>query len=227
MGRYVHAEKGKGLTVIYTDESGDKVLFSGGTRTWRNNNPGNVRPGDISKKHGAIGFATGDTGVFAVFPDMETGRRAMRDALKINFSDRNLRRLVKRYAPESDGNDEEKYTAFLKKQTGIPDEKILKDFTEQEFDKLCAAIERYEGYKEGTITKIERKKSITAIQLDSHGIITSYCIEDIGWTPKQEGIRLVEQGLVDAVICKSRTGTLYLRCRPSQPPLKSMGPECQ
>ena len=227
MGRYVHAEDGEGTSVIYTDEFGDKYLFSDGTRTWRNHNPGNVRPGKTSKKHGSIGFTTGIHGKFSVFSDLETGRSAMVDALKRRYLEKNIYWLVRKYAPEEDGNDVVKYTAFLKKYTNIPDEKLLKDFTVDEFEKLCAGIERFEGYEEGTIAKIERKKLITAVQLDSHGIITSYCIESIGWTPKQEGIRLVERGLVDAVICKSRTGTLYLRCKPSQPPLKSMGAECQ
>ena len=224
MGRYVRAEDGKGITVVYTDEFGGKHLFSGGTRTWRNHNPGNVRPGEISKKHGAIGVTTtGGHGKFAVFPDIETGRRAMVDALKTNFPKRTIRLLVKKYAPKEDGNNEEKYTAFLQKQTGIYDDKILADFTEQEFEKLCAAIERYEGYKEGGITKLDPLRNIISVRKDKMHIIIAYQIELIGWVAKIEAIRLTQKGLVNAVVCTSKNGNQYLRCFPHNHPLGSLG----
>lgn len=73
MSRYVHARQGPKNTVIYTDDKGEEWLFSGGDRTWRNNNPGNLVPGNVSKRNGAIGVA----GRFAVFPDYETGHQGM------------------------------------------------------------------------------------------------------------------------------------------------------
>ncbi len=43
-----------------------------GSRSYRNNNPGNLEYGDFAKRHGAIG----SDGRFAIFPDYETGRAA-------------------------------------------------------------------------------------------------------------------------------------------------------
>lgn len=223
MARYIHAEDGKGISVVYTDEFGEKYVFSGGTRTWRNHNPGNVRPGEVSKKHGAIGVTTtGGHGKFAVFSDIETGRRAMRDNLKTYYGKRNIPMLVKKYAPPEDGNNVEKYTAFIKKQTAISDEKVLKDFTDQEFEKLCTAMERYEGYKEGEIIKLDPPRNIISVKKDKMHIIIAYQIEVIGWVAKMEAVRLTQKGLVNAVVCASRNGNQYLRCFPHNPPLGSL-----
>jgi hypothetical protein len=69
MAKYIKAEAGPGNSVIYTDTSGKQWQFEGGNRPWRNQNPGNLVPGKVSKRNGAIGKAGG----FAVFPDYETG----------------------------------------------------------------------------------------------------------------------------------------------------------
>jgi hypothetical protein len=62
--KYIKAENGTGNAVIYYDDSGKLWLFEGGTRTWRNQNPGNLVVGKYSRKNGMIGKAGG----FAVFP---------------------------------------------------------------------------------------------------------------------------------------------------------------
>jgi hypothetical protein len=60
--RFVEAFAEQGTSVIYVDENGYHVLYSQGDRTWRNSNPGNLRPGTISRRNGQIGVA----GRFAV-----------------------------------------------------------------------------------------------------------------------------------------------------------------
>lgn len=76
---FIKAEPGMKRSVIYTDETGQYFRYSGGSLAWRNNNPGNLRPGEISKKHGQIGVVF----KFAVFPDYESGHLALLDVLKI------------------------------------------------------------------------------------------------------------------------------------------------
>ena len=71
MTRFVEAFPGRGTSVVYVDENGYRVLYSEGDRTWRNNNPGNLRPGTVSRRNGPIGVA----GRFAVFPDYEADLR--------------------------------------------------------------------------------------------------------------------------------------------------------
>lgn len=78
MPKYVKAEQGPGKSVIYTDSDGKQWKFEGGTRPWRNQNPGNLVPGKITKRNGAIGSAGG----IAVFPDYYAGHKALLDSLK-------------------------------------------------------------------------------------------------------------------------------------------------
>ena len=58
---------------------GSSVRFIGGSRAWRNQNPGNIiSAGNFAKDHGAIGSAGG----FAVFQNYETGKAALFSLLK-------------------------------------------------------------------------------------------------------------------------------------------------
>ena len=95
MSRMISAVPGPKDTVIYTDENGGRFSYSGGTRTWRNNNPGNLVPGKISKRHGQIGVVA----KFAVFPDYESGHEALIDCLKTTYVDSNIPGLVKTKQP--------------------------------------------------------------------------------------------------------------------------------
>lgn len=67
--KYKSAIPGNNNDVIYKDCDGNSWTWSGGTRAWRNNNPGNIRDGKFTRRCGAIGAAGG----FAIFPDYKTG----------------------------------------------------------------------------------------------------------------------------------------------------------
>ena len=60
----VLVERLEPLQRVYLDAKGHETLRSGGSRSWRNNNPGNIRRGDFAINVGAIG----DDGAFAFFP---------------------------------------------------------------------------------------------------------------------------------------------------------------
>ena len=66
----------QGRSVTYYDDTGYTEVHVGGTRSWRNNNPGNLRYTNWTKNHGAIGK---DGDGFAIFPDVETGNQAKGD----------------------------------------------------------------------------------------------------------------------------------------------------
>ncbi len=57
--KFIKATPGSNNSVIYEAEDGRTVYFLKGDRAWRNNNPGNLVPGDVSKRNGAIGKAGG------------------------------------------------------------------------------------------------------------------------------------------------------------------------
>jgi len=73
-----YAKPGDSRTIVYEDDKGNKTNYQNGSRSWRNNNPGNIIKGKWADKHGAIG----DDGAMAVFPDYETGRAALEALLK-------------------------------------------------------------------------------------------------------------------------------------------------
>jgi len=211
MSRYIKAESGPGRSVIYTDVDGKQWKFEGGGRPWRNQNPGNLVPGIVSKRNGAIGKADR----FAVFPDYEAGHGALLDSLKNMHGNKSIPALMEVYAPRKE-NKTKKYVAFIRKKTGIKGDKKVKDFSPSEFEKLWQAIEKMEGWgKEGKISEISPKGKITAIRKDEKGTIQSYQIEGYGWVSKSKGISLALEGKVDAVVATSPRGNQFLRARPN------------
>lgn len=209
--KFINAVSGLKNSVIYETEDGRKFCYSGGDRTWRNNNPGNLVPGNVSKRNNAIGKAGG----FAVFPDYETGHKALLDSLKNSHGEKDLEAMIKVYAPKFENNTK-KYLKFLRKKTGIINNKKIKYFTSEEFEKLWKAIELMEGSHKGNITECTEKLKITDIQRDKKRLIISYFIQTIGWVSKATGIKLATEGKLEAVIAHSRSGNPYLRTRPDK-----------
>jgi hypothetical protein len=60
---------------------GNKSRDIKGLSNWDHNNPGNIHMGDFAKGYGAIQGRKDNKGNIAVFPDMETGLKAMEDLL--------------------------------------------------------------------------------------------------------------------------------------------------
>ena len=151
----------QGRSVTYYDDTGYTEVHVGGTRSWRNNNPGNLRYTNWTKNHGAIGK---DGDGFAIFPDVETGNQAKGDLLRGKYGDHDsIREMLKgkydedgnyipgtAYAPESDGNNPDAYADAIKKMSGIDvDNKKISELTPDEMNKLLDAMRRYEGWREG------------------------------------------------------------------------------
>lgn len=93
---------GSGNVRTYTTQGGGNFRKVGGSRSWRNNNPGNIEYGDFARRYGAIGT----DGRFAIFPDEATGQRA-RSALIFNgdkYRNLTLTQAIERYAPSSENH---------------------------------------------------------------------------------------------------------------------------
>jgi hypothetical protein len=212
MPKYIKARQGPKNSVIYTDSDGNEWIFEGGFIPWRNQNPGDLVSGNVSKRNGSIGSANG----FAVFPDYKAGHAALLDSLKTVHGDQDIPALMKDYAPPSDNNNTARYIRFIRKETGVNGDKKVKNFLKSEFEKLWKAIEQMEGWgkKAGTIRSFKKKAQIIGVHLDKHGVIDRYNIEGYGWVPKDEGISLTQQGKVDAIVATSPHGHLFLRGRP-------------
>lgn len=121
--------------------------------------------------------------------------------------------MIKDFAPSHE-NDTIRYLRFLRKRTGVKNDRKIRDFTEVEFEKLWKAIELMEGKKRGKIRELSEKSAIIKVLKNKKGTITAYFIEGLGWVSKAQGIALAKAGKVDAVIAVSRSGNPFLRAHP-------------
>lgn len=140
----------EGQNVIYHMADDSKHRKSGGTRAWRNTNPGNIRYGKFAKKAGAIGKAGG----FSVFPDEATGQKAIESLLLTNnYRNLTVAAAISKYAPPVE-NDTAAYQRNLEKMTGISINKRISDLTPAELSSVAGAIRKVEGWDEGKTERL-------------------------------------------------------------------------
>ena len=128
---------------------GDNIIErrSGGTRAWRNNNPGNIRSGHFANRRGSIGPAGG----FAVFPSYESGRTALSNLLlSESYQSNTLYNAIERYAPPNENNTRN-YQRFVQGITEISSNTYLSNLNNQQFNSFIDGIQRIEGYRIGNV----------------------------------------------------------------------------
>jgi hypothetical protein len=241
--KYVRAEEGENNSVVYFDEDGDKLVRhwkrhpdepveKASTRSWRNNNPGNLIIGPFARKQGAIGEAgrtPGSKVKFAVFPDYGTGRKAQATRLKEGtlYIDLTLEKMAKRYVgvkPDEPHNQEsQRYCDALHKMTKFDMSRTVRSLSDEEYEKLLDAMKRHEGWREGFEEYITVKKVIN-VRLNSKKTISEFLIGDASeraWYSKAEAIALAERGLLHAIVIHAKRG-IYLRPEHHYKPFKSL-----
>ena len=141
----------RGNNVLYFREDNSGVERSGGTRAWRNNNPGNIR---------AASNQIGSAGGFAVFADYETGFQAVVDLLQTNsYNSLSINDAIARYAPPSE-NDTANYQSMLTQMTGLDTERTINSLTPNELNRVALAIQRIEGYTVGNETPFPQPEEV-------------------------------------------------------------------
>lgn len=136
-----------GRDVVYATADGRRVRRTGGTRAWRNLNPGNIRYSEFSRNAGAIGQAGG----FAVFPDEETGTRAISSLLRgKSYNNLTIARAITRYAPPSENNTAA-YHRRIQQITGLNINRRISDLSDGELSRVVDAIRAIEGWEAGRI----------------------------------------------------------------------------
>ncbi len=139
-----------GTDVIYTLPNGTQQKRSGGTRAWRNSNPGNIRSGSFARRVGAIGQAGG----FAVFPDEATGMYAIKALLRTsNYNSLTIAGAISRYAPPSE-NDTAAYHRRLEQLTGLSINRPMSGLSDAELERVAVAIRTIEGWRPGNVQQI-------------------------------------------------------------------------
>ena len=205
---YVHAAplKPGSSAVVYTAANDGKLLRQGGSRSWRNNNPGNIRYTQFSRNHGAIGSAGG----FAVFPDVESGRDALSSLLGgASYINLTISAAISRYAPPNE-NDTANYERLIARLTGLDVTRKLSELTPAEFSQVVSAIETIEGYVVGNESVIRR---ISAVKTDGNRLVKFLVEGDSRYIPLSVAIRLADAGAIDAVVVRPSSGSAYLRSR--------------
>ena len=136
---------------IYINAHGEKIKRSGGTASWRNNNPGNIRKSRSAYEFGAIG----ETNKWAVFPDEETGMNAIVKLLRSkNYKNLSVKDAIHRWAPFSDGNNPESYARKVSNMTGLDANTKIKSLNDSEIRQVAEAIKVIEGWNVGREEKI-------------------------------------------------------------------------
>lgn len=136
--------------VVYENADGTRHKRTGGSRAWRNSNPGNIRYSEFAREMGAIGQAGG----FAVFPDEETGMRAISQLLRSDSYNRlTVAGAISRYAPPSENNTAA-YHRQIEKMTGLSINKRMNDLTDAELARITNAIRTIEGWTPGRVMAI-------------------------------------------------------------------------
>lgn len=139
-------EQGSSVIIFYSDDT--EEVRSGGTRSWRNHNPGNIIAGNHANNNGAIGGAGG----IAVFPVEATGKAALLALLRrSDWQAKTLDTAIQDYAPPQDGNPTAAYQKFARNKLGKSGTEKLSSFSSGEISNLANTIIQFEGWQVGTV----------------------------------------------------------------------------
>ena len=143
---------------IYNNSDGG-LAKEGGSRSWRNNNPGNVEYGDFAKRFGAIGT----DGRFAIFPTEEAGKKAKEHLIfesggarqlstkgdygaGLGYRDKTLSQMLTAYAPP----EENPTDVYIKRVlSAVGSEKRMGDYSTEERAVILEAMKKVEGWRVG------------------------------------------------------------------------------
>ncbi|MCX5815099.1 MAG: hypothetical protein NTX75_02505, partial [Proteobacteria bacterium] len=153
-----------GKTTTYIHDDGSTTVYSGGTSSWRNNNPGNV--------NGGPGMLGKDAGGNAIFPDLATGEQARRKLFEPGgsyYDKSSILDAMHTYLPHDDGvnprlkgNNPDQYTKELKmiaQKNGFDNldvyNKPIAQLTLEELNAFLEAKKIREGWKVGNIEQFD------------------------------------------------------------------------
>src|SRR5437660_9304813 len=129
---------GRGTNVVLSYDDGTQEVRQGGSHSWRNNNPGNIRPGYLE---GEIGKAGG----FTIFSSEERGQAAIIENLgRPQFEGKTVYGAIAAWAPPKENNTAA-YQARVSSLTGLNGNTLLTDLNQSELESVGSAIRTVEG----------------------------------------------------------------------------------
>jgi hypothetical protein len=133
-----------------------KEKRSGGTISWRTNNPGNVMYGDFAKSHGAIGFAkSGDGEPVAIMPTLDHGIKMQMSLWRRSmYNNKTIDLGSQQWATANKGKRGTPYARDLAQAAGASIDTKVADLSDDQLKRMVTAQMRWEGFKPGTITTV-------------------------------------------------------------------------
>ena len=244
--KWVKAEKGEGISIVYYDKEGNKLIRRKdptpkslkGSKAWRHNNPGKSSKwisyqatwSDWSCSYITINEKGKEQKyTFSIFPSYEAGRAAMIALLKeLKYAKLTLELLPRKYTGVEDGAPDTKeaiaYRDFLRKSTKLDMTRTIQSLSNDEFNTLIKKMENYEGWHpwaEGE--EYIPIQKVIGIKICNHRI-TSYLVLDFSekkWISREKAISLAESRKLRAVVVHNKKYT-YLRPFPHEPSFRGM-----
>lgn len=167
----------EGKTRVYQMDDGSVETREGGTVSWRNNNPGNLKfeyAGSADKtvtskrtpetalaaaQNRYSGVVALDQWGNAIFETEAAGRAAKAQLLRNTHSEKTIPEMLKGYAVD-DYTGKADTDAYAKSVYAVGDsqgvdlrDKKIKDLSAKEFEALLDGMKKVEGFQEGTVTR--------------------------------------------------------------------------
>jgi RHS repeat-associated protein len=145
IGQAGSVSSGRRTTVIRVNGS---MEMRHGNIAFRDNNPGNLRPGPFTEDHGQIGVdVTKESGPFAVFEDSVTGEAALRALLATRrVQGRSILEEMAKFAPKKDRNDPVAYARMLADALHVDVNAPMSSLTPAQVDVFVEKVKQKEGF---------------------------------------------------------------------------------
>ena len=115
------------------------------SRSFKNNNPGNLRFSPWTKSKGAKDDGDG----YAIFPTLPTGFKTLGELIDGNkYSKHSIFEAMRIYAPVKDKNNPDAYAEFIASYAEVDPTDRIMDLTPIEFFKLLIGIMIFEGWSD-------------------------------------------------------------------------------
>lgn len=133
-----------------------RFILENGSRSYRNNNPGNLK---FVGQKGAIGK---DENGFAIFATYEDGRQAHIRQIQTDAGrGKNLRDFVRKFAPNS-SNNADYYAEFIARR--FPGASLDTPISELDFEVLQSSMQKIEGWIEPQNKKVETAPLVSPVE---------------------------------------------------------------
>ena len=114
------------------------------SRSFRNNNPGNLRWGAWAESRGAANDGEG----YAKWETPIQGLSAMVALLSIkSYRDLTIREAIQRYAPAADHNSPNEYSDYVLHRSWVPDDAKIGKLDPFQLIRVVEAMIRFEGWQ--------------------------------------------------------------------------------